>query len=228
MNWTKNVAEYLQNKCFYNDGLPFTRSSDLFIVEKLKEEYHSGKSLLDYACGTGRFLDILQRAGINPEPFDYLGYDKSNAMLETAERNFPGHSFDNQIKTSSDYRFDIVICNDMLQHSKDFRDFASKFDHVRYLGKLVFFHFWYEDERRYQELTIENEKFDEFFPSKKDIEDIMYSITGNVEYFPEEKPYKCCVIVIDNRELQSEEEAKAPPKAKKGKKSVPEEPEEIF
>jgi ubiquinone/menaquinone biosynthesis C-methylase UbiE len=46
-----------------------------------------GDSLLDFGCGTGRFVDWL------PAGVSYLGYDTSRGMVERARREYPGWEF---------------------------------------------------------------------------------------------------------------------------------------
>jgi len=60
------------------------------ILDMYKASLNAGNIFLDLGCGFGRYLEYLE---INrTEPFQYIGYDSSPAMIERIRERFPDHS----------------------------------------------------------------------------------------------------------------------------------------
>lgn len=99
---------------------------------------HSGETVLDAACGTGRYAAPLCAAGV-----DVTGLDFSPAMLAVARRRVPAirliEADLNGRLPLDDISFDAVICGQALKHVQDlswtFREFARV---LRGGGRFVF------------------------------------------------------------------------------------------
>lgn len=195
--WPTEVVELLENNAFYNQGEPLKRESDIFIIEILKNEIENGKSILDYACGTGRLYDLLKREGLNPL---YTGYDSSEGMIKKAKEKFSDVQFTNKVPSK---KADVIVNIDMLQHSDSFEDFKNKAKDISGLAKKVIFHFWYKDIYSEQQIAIKGNEFNEIFPAPANIiNDLMplfddHNIT--VKLFPDCQPYKTAVIVAERK-----------------------------
>lgn len=195
--WPTEVVESLENNAFYNQGEPLKRESDIFIIEILKNEIENGKSILDYACGTGRLYDLLKREGLTPL---YTGYDSSESMIKKAKEKFPDIQFTNKVPSK---KADVIVNIDMLQHSDSFDDFKNKAKDISGLAKKVIFHFWYKDTYSEQQIAIKGNEFNEVFPSPANIiNDIMPLFDDHniiVKLFPDCQPYKTAVIVAERK-----------------------------
>jgi len=65
-------------------------------VQQVRQWLSPGSRILDYGCGYGRALGILEANGFN----DLIGVDPAPAMIEAARRNFPKITF----QVLNDYR----------------------------------------------------------------------------------------------------------------------------
>jgi len=77
-------------------------------ITKLINQYgmSSGKSLVDFACGTGKHLSLLRKN------FHCVGVDVSEKMLAEARKNAPGVEFlrGDMVDFHLQRRFDVVLC----------------------------------------------------------------------------------------------------------------------
>lgn len=64
-------------------------------------ELIAGDSVLDFGCGTGRFLEFL------PPLIEYTGYDTSSGMLARARREHPEARFLSRLGSE---RYDHIVC----------------------------------------------------------------------------------------------------------------------
>lgn len=195
--WPTEVVELLENNAFYNQGEPLKRESDIFIIEILKNEIENGKSILDYACGTGRLYDLLKREGLTPL---YTGYDSSEGMIKKAKEKFSDVQFTNKLPSK---KTDVIVNIDMLQHSDSFEDFKNKAKDISGLAKKVIFHFWYKDKYEEQQIAIKGNEFNEIFPSPANIINELMPLFDDhnitVKLFPDCQPYKTAVIVAERK-----------------------------
>jgi SAM-dependent methyltransferase len=192
--WTDEVVNSLESNAFYNQGKPLFRASDKYIIEILREETEKGSAILDFACGTGRLLHLLMQECVLA---DYSGYDSSEAMIDKAHDKFPDDFFTNDFPNKV---FDVVVNIDMLQHSEDLEVFKEKIKKVLTTGKKAIFHFWYKPDDFYQEISVNGVTFPEIFPSPatiiNDISEVFEKSKYKIKLFPNEQPYKTCVIVV--------------------------------
>lgn len=67
-----------------------------------------GKSILDYGCGLGDFIDYLEKKRINVK---YTGYDISEKIIKRAQKLHPNHHFEVRdiIKNVPNQRFSYLF-----------------------------------------------------------------------------------------------------------------------
>jgi ubiquinone/menaquinone biosynthesis C-methylase UbiE len=93
----------------YDPATPMHRR----FVARLIETCRPGGQLLDAACGTGPYVQMVLDAGRH-----VVGVDQSAGMLTQARTKFPGVRFE-QIglqELSFDRNFDAVMCVDAMEH----------------------------------------------------------------------------------------------------------------
>ncbi len=96
-------------------------------VDQILKRYHCpGNSVLDIACGTGKFLDFLSRHG-----YSGAGMDISSSMLERARELYTSNNslefFQGDIRTISVSRqYDAVIClHDSMNYLTSYEDISD-------------------------------------------------------------------------------------------------------
>ena len=119
---------YLKIASIYNTFLWQEFSQDLFkrleiFLYKWKVNTH-----LDLACGTGDFVYLAKKIGI-----DSVGTDVSREMILRARKNYPGIQF--KISDIRDFRsgkkFDLITCNfDSINHLLNFSEWEKAFQNV--------------------------------------------------------------------------------------------------
>jgi len=92
----RRVAEYytdrLREHGATHRGVDWnSRDSQLLRFEQFMRAFPAGErvSVLDYGCGYGTFATFLEDAGVD---FDYVGYDISDEMIQTARQMFSDRS----------------------------------------------------------------------------------------------------------------------------------------
>ena len=92
-------------------------------VIKFLQEHYKGGSVLDYGCGTGRYVDYFDENG-------YLGVDGYPQNIEFCKSNWPTYKFLLQDlegwvpKKKFDYLFSSVTC-EQIDNLPDLRKFAK-------------------------------------------------------------------------------------------------------
>jgi ubiquinone/menaquinone biosynthesis C-methylase UbiE len=91
----------------------------------------SGKTVLDAACGPGKYAEILLQRGA-----DVTGFDNSPKMVKHARARNPnaGHFFEHDLSkpltTLKDQSFDIVLCALAMHYLEDWQPAMSEFHRV--------------------------------------------------------------------------------------------------
>lgn len=197
MIWSNKVVEHLENTCFHNEKTKavLARESDKLYIEKLNEVYTPELQILDFGCGTARQLELSK---IDSD--DYTGYDSSEEMIKVAKEKFPDFQFSSN-KDDIDIAFDIVISNDVLQHTKDLNSFKSLLQEINSKStEVTILHFWYsKDVDKLQIIEIADEKFYEFFISLESLNKVIEEFNLKAEIFTidNKESYPCIVLVIE-------------------------------
>jgi len=134
--WSKDSAKWLDEFCFKDR---FTDAEE-FIISEIKKLPRDIK-ILDYGCGTGRFIEILKKEIPDYDINNYLGIDTSENMINLAKEKHENINFDlaNLDDLACD-NFDIVVCLDVLQHQNDPISFLDKLLSIN--STKIFIEFW--------------------------------------------------------------------------------------
>jgi len=99
----------------YRDASKVQRSAGVKLFEKLAVEGH--ESILDVACGPGHLTKWMSEHTTGR----VVGTDISEAMIEEAQREYPGLEFRRVAAEDLDYvsEFEVVYCNSALQWFAD-------------------------------------------------------------------------------------------------------------
>ena len=221
MKWTKEVVEYLENNCFHQNGKVLVRESDMvyqgkiddLIKNHLRDKSEDGSiKVLDFGCGTGRQLELNNYSYENNE---YIGHDKSKEMIEKAKEKFPNNQFsDLDPFALNPDMIDLLISNDVLQHTKNLDEFTNIITEMLLISNNVICHCWYEGQEKYQKISLAGEFFDEFFVDPVKLENYFNEVLKEYDFdimkFPNQKPYKCLVFSLSLKEKEVKEIEKTP------------------
>lgn len=191
-NWDKKeVVEALENNAFYNkdykNGFLF-RESDNTVLEHIKENFIKDKVLLDFACGTGRLVNVLKANGIELTKNNYLGFDYTPAMVEKAKEKFPELNFTSNIKDIENNKNIYMLVNiDMLQHSESLEEIKNNIEKLSKIANKSVFHLWYKNNDEYKPIELQGNIFHEYFPSPESLTDIL----PNKDFHIDLKLHKC-------------------------------------
>lgn len=134
METDEGAANYMQS---YGEGPDFeTRHAiGLFI--------NDGDKVLDVGCGPGWNLDHFIKHG--PEIYGYKGYDYSERFVRVANERHPNlrpfHLGDVRDIKESDKSWDVVIFQDVLEHTNGYEKPVS--EALRVAKKRVIITFWH-------------------------------------------------------------------------------------
>jgi ubiquinone/menaquinone biosynthesis C-methylase UbiE len=165
----------------------YDRPNTLGLLPEVK-----GKSILDAACGPGKYAEILIAQG-----GDVTGFDISARMVALAKQrnkqagNFFVHSLTNPFHMLKNETFDIVLCALALHYVQDWNLTLKEFARVlKPDGHLV--------------ISIEHPFFEyNYFKSKKyfDIEPVKCTWTGfgkPIEMNSYRRPLNACITPLTN------------------------------
>jgi len=130
----------------------YDRPNTLALIEEVQ-----GKSILDAACGPGKYAEILISKGA-----EVTGFDMSPRMINLARKRnedsglFFVHDLEKPLSTLDDVSFDIVLCALAMHYIKDWNSTIKEFCRVlKPGGRLVisiehpFFEFNYFNSKQY-------------------------------------------------------------------------------
>jgi ubiquinone/menaquinone biosynthesis C-methylase UbiE len=176
-----NLIEHKAHNAYYD------RPNTLSLIPEVK-----GKSILDAACGPGKYAQILLSQGA-----DVTGFDISPRMVEFAkERNkdsgtFFVHDLATPLQMLDKESFDIVLCALALHYLQDWTLTIQEFYRIlKPEGHLV--------------ISIEHPFFEfNFFKSKQyfDVEPVKCTWTSfgkPVEVYSYRRPLQACIMPLTN------------------------------
>jgi ubiquinone/menaquinone biosynthesis C-methylase UbiE len=176
-----NLIEHKAHNAYYD------RPNTLSLIPEVK-----GKSILDAACGPGKYAQILLSQGA-----DVTGFDISPRMVEFAkERNkdsgtFFVHDLATPLQMLDKESFDIVLCALALHYLQDWTLTIQEFYRIlKPEGHLV--------------ISIEHPFFEfNFFKSKQyfDVEPVKCTWTSfgkPVEVYSYRRPLQACMMPLTN------------------------------
>ncbi len=91
----------------------------------------AGKTVLDYGCGVGGFLDVARKNGCNPMGVEYDDVARSTASSK-------GFRVDREIGSYDDLTFDFIYMNDVIEHLRDPVASLQQVRHCLKPGSAVF------------------------------------------------------------------------------------------
>jgi hypothetical protein len=105
-----------------------------FVQSAADDGYLSGR-VLDYGCGRQPYRDIVRRAG-----GEYVGYDHASFPAHIGTTSVPTNPWHN-----TGEHFDAILCNQVLQYVRFYRDeryvpdmtIASLLDRFRFHAKIL-------------------------------------------------------------------------------------------
>jgi ubiquinone/menaquinone biosynthesis C-methylase UbiE len=97
------------------------------------------KSILDIGCCTGDYIMAWREAGYEGE---YLGLDITPNFIESSKKRLPNEKFEvaNLYEYTSDKKYDIVVCQNVLMHLPDVKTAIEKI--FSFTDKYVFLSFY--------------------------------------------------------------------------------------
>jgi len=126
--YTAHTSIKLETRPSSFEDLP-TRKRDVIdaVFRKLKASVPSGASLLDYGSGFGLWSDVAASHGFNVTSFEPHGdRNKSNVPIQTSWEH---------VKSK---KFDVIICNQVLEHVVDPRSMVARLAYVSRPGALLY------------------------------------------------------------------------------------------
>lgn len=207
MSKEKIVAAYENLADSYNamiDHKPhnayYDRPNTLKLIPKV-----NGKSILDAACGPGKYAEILMAQGAT-----VTGFDISPRMVALAkERNkglgtFFVHDMSNSFDMLADTSYDIVVCTLAMHYIEDWNSTIQEFHRVlKPNGSLVlsiehpFFEYLYFKSERYFDIEAVNATWSGFgkpvqvHSYRRSLNDCIQPLTSNgfyIDQLVEPKP----------------------------------------
>lgn len=129
-NWKDRTIPHLQSSVSDHQMTRF-RSGDVdavfaSLLQALRSIKRAPRSLLDAACATGYYSEVIRRAWPSIE---YLGSDYSEAMIETARSRYPKEQFRTEDATKlsfKEHQFGCVMLSGALEHIPNYLDAISE------------------------------------------------------------------------------------------------------
>lgn len=129
--WDKRYKDTLTNGA---TGMMKAKGNDLadesiFNIIKYMIEGTDYKSALDFGCGLGNKIPLLESIGIKK----IYGYDISSVALKQAEKRYPKYGFSDNLNAIENV--DLIYCHFVLQHIMDDVDLFEVLNRLRLIGK---------------------------------------------------------------------------------------------
>ncbi len=116
------------------------KSDRRYLWKRVADLIHIDNSIIDLACGTGRFAKILQIAGFEGK---YLGIEWAESRVKAACEYVPGYKFDlGDVFSERTYKllkyFDIILMLEFLVQVYDIKLINELLDHISQKQKIIF------------------------------------------------------------------------------------------
>lgn len=112
---------------------------DRILFEKFLANVNlTGKNILDFGCGTGRYWKEL----LKMYPDKLIGCDISKTMLAILKKKFPGADTyiiqNNKLNFLDDLSFDFIISTLVIAHIEDIKDTVNEWNRLLKKGGEIF------------------------------------------------------------------------------------------
>lgn len=147
-------------KEFYNknaDHFSNTRQNWWNDLVFIKDYLGNGGKLLDFGCGNGRLLELINDPARNIKGINYWGVDISSELLKCAQKRYPLNKFsliDSEDELSfSDNFFDLVVSIAVFHHFTPKMAEKSLLELKRVLrpNGILFFSWWVLWKKKHQD-----------------------------------------------------------------------------
>ncbi len=125
------LGDYYQSASYISHSNKITGLTDIvyrtaryFALKKklrLINKYHTKKSILDYGCGTGAFLNVCKKAG-----WEVTGVELDSKARSIAEGTTKSKISDALINIESDTRFEVITLWHVLEHVSDINEIIDQ------------------------------------------------------------------------------------------------------
>ncbi|MFK8045880.1 MAG: class I SAM-dependent methyltransferase [Crocinitomicaceae bacterium] len=110
------------------EAIESIRGLDLYLLDQiLKGRLHTGMTILDAGCGTGRNIVVLKKMG-----FDITGFDSNNETIEELKHNHPSLVKDISCNSIEDFAmnnlYDYIIVNAVFHFAESHQHFENMFN----------------------------------------------------------------------------------------------------
>jgi tRNA (uracil-5-)-methyltransferase TRM9 len=137
-------------------------------LEFMADYVQNGDKILDYGCGNGRLLEIL-----NDKKVDYTGADISGELIKLAKQKYAGKNAKfNKITSSGslpfpDNYFNVIISIAVFHHFPEnyAKKMAKELHRILKPGGKIVITVWNLEQERFQKFTKDNSK-DLYIPFK--------------------------------------------------------------
>jgi 2-polyprenyl-3-methyl-5-hydroxy-6-metoxy-1,4-benzoquinol methylase len=151
------LAKFYNSNYYDAKGYSVEYSPDEIIHKEIPAfeiEYYSGQntgSILDIGCGEGFVLDFFHKKGWNVTGLDFSHDGVSRHFPHLKEKVIKGDVFNSlENLMESQAKFDLIVCNNVLEHVLDPISFLKKFKSLCHANTLIRIQVpndfsWYQD-----------------------------------------------------------------------------------
>ncbi len=93
------------------------RSYTLISKRKILQQFHDSGTVLDYGCGTGDFLRVLEKKGL-----ETFGIEPNEQAKKLAEKQVKGKVLGSVEEVPGDQKFDVITAWHVVEHISELRE----------------------------------------------------------------------------------------------------------
>lgn len=142
----KNSLQALNYHFYQNiaNSFSLSRQHDWPGFSPIKSYLFENMSVLDIACGNGRFISTLNSV---IKDFHYTGFDLSESLIAEAKKMHPNSSllsssWEDWIENNKNQHYDLITCFGMLHHCSDLSQIKSLADYWYHSGSTIVISRW--------------------------------------------------------------------------------------